>query len=691
MMSSANQVVGSGGIWLRSLCALLVAGALPAQAAVFDIADGDVAGLRAAITTAASNGQEDTINLAENGTYTFVDYLTAPADEDNYTGVRAGLLVIRNSDVTDRRPSTINGNGATLQRSEAPGTPSFRVLFVYGHTLLVNDLVVKNGLAACQGTSESALSPCWGGGILTMFSRLVLQRCTITDNHAVSIDPFDGQQRGATGGGISSSLSLLALVDSQVTNNSATGPVFDPAFDPHQSAVGVFNASTLGGGVFSYWSALFDDNPSLYVWNSTITGNQAVGGANGGPAGGGGIFSALDDLSMKDSTICGNVARGGDALGSLLPSGGGVGGGLVVVNGELIGLSGFGSADISNTTFCDNSAQGGSPTEASNTLGVFGFPSAGGGLLLAAPTAIDGCTINGNSAPGGRGGGLLTVNNPALGLPASTIGTNLNIFGNSALLHPDVDDPSIPEPPTLTPTPTTNGGATATPIPPTSTPIPPTDTPLPPTQTPVGPTNTPQHPTATPATTTPVATATPVYVPVTCPATPAGSCISSRLGSLLLRDSSDDSRDRLVWQFAHGGNTDPSDFGNPLGSDGYALCVYDDSNPVMAIQIEPGAPQWRRRTAGFNYSVSGGNEDGVTEARLGAGRPGKPDTRIIIKASGTTLPLPAPVGGGRFFAQTSSVTVQFHQANGRCYSTPFGAADTTRNGTKGFRTRFLEP
>src|SRR5438105_13230321 len=39
------------------------------RAATFPIADGDVAGLKSAITSANANGQDDTIELAMNGTY----------------------------------------------------------------------------------------------------------------------------------------------------------------------------------------------------------------------------------------------------------------------------------------------------------------------------------------------------------------------------------------------------------------------------------------------------------------------------------------------------------------------------------------------------------------------------------------------------------------------------------------------
>ena len=43
---------------------LLVLASAAAEAATFNIADGDVAGLKSAITTANSNNEDDTIDLA---------------------------------------------------------------------------------------------------------------------------------------------------------------------------------------------------------------------------------------------------------------------------------------------------------------------------------------------------------------------------------------------------------------------------------------------------------------------------------------------------------------------------------------------------------------------------------------------------------------------------------------------------
>lgn len=50
-----------------------------------------------------------------------------------------------------------------------------------------------------------------------------------------------------------------------------------------------------------------------------------------------------------------------------------------------------------------------------------------------------------------------------------------------------------------------------------------------------------------------------------------------------------------------------------------------------------------------------------------------------MKGKGTNLPMPAPVSGTRFFAQTIAVTAQLREANGDCYATTFTDADTKKN------------
>src|SRR5437588_2709680 len=126
-------------IFLTVCIAVVFLSAAAAQAAVFNIADGDVAGLKSAINTANSNGQDDTINLATNGTYT----LTAVDNTDN--GANGLPRILEDLAGQTSHSLTINGNGATIVRT---GTaPDFRILAIYqpqgAANVTPNDLTIS--------------------------------------------------------------------------------------------------------------------------------------------------------------------------------------------------------------------------------------------------------------------------------------------------------------------------------------------------------------------------------------------------------------------------------------------------------------------------------------------------------------------------------------------------------------------
>lgn len=105
--------------------------------------NGNMAALIQAINDAEGNPDETTINLG-GGTYT----LTAI---DNSTIGDAGLPIIT-TDVI------INGNNSRIHRSDAPGTPEFRILIFDGDTttLTINDLTISNGIANSSGAGGLA-------------------------------------------------------------------------------------------------------------------------------------------------------------------------------------------------------------------------------------------------------------------------------------------------------------------------------------------------------------------------------------------------------------------------------------------------------------------------------------------------------------------------------------------------------
>lgn len=167
----------------------------------------------------------DVIELTPGATYTLFEV-------DNTVGFgNTGLPFLTIGTVT------INGHGATIERSRAKGTPGFRLFFLAGAaSLTLNGLTLTNGLAEVgEGTLRA-------GGAIMSFATLRLVNCTITANSSPDL-----------GGGIYVADGSFEMVNSTVSGNDAPR----------------------GGGVY------FDlpSGASASLVNSTITDNSAEQGA----------------------------------------------------------------------------------------------------------------------------------------------------------------------------------------------------------------------------------------------------------------------------------------------------------------------------------------------------------------------------------------------------------------------------
>jgi hypothetical protein len=176
---------------------LLLAPALLGQrqsytvAATFTIADGDVAGLKSAIATANTNGEDDTIDLATTGNYTL-----ATVDNSNTTGSN-GLPVIASD---GGHALTLNGHGATLARDKS--VPGIRLLATNPRAMVtVTDLTFSNGSAAN------------GGGIYNDHASMNVSRCNFNVNYA------SDSGGGIYNNGTKSGTSTLNLTDCNFSYN----------------------------------------------------------------------------------------------------------------------------------------------------------------------------------------------------------------------------------------------------------------------------------------------------------------------------------------------------------------------------------------------------------------------------------------------------------------------------------------
>jgi hypothetical protein len=321
---------------------------------VVNVAGGDTAGLLAAINTANADSQADTIALAANSTYNLT------AVDHNGSNGPDGLPV-----VTTTHGLTIQGNGATIERSSAAGTPQFRILEVQPNAIAtLQGLTIANGSV----TEAPANGFSGGGGVLNDKGTLTVSNTTFLSNSVIG-----ATGSLALGGAIESASSLTVTAMLNVSNSTFT----------LNSVTGGSGNAGLGGGIYN--------DGTLTLSNSTFTSNSATGGngTNGELGGGGGIASDFGTATVTNSTFASNSAIGGSGTNQ---GGEGLGGGIL----NLLGAAGPPSMTVSNTTVTSNAAVGGS--------GAFGF-GFGGGIDNTATLTINN-SIVGNNTGGDILGGV---------------------------------------------------------------------------------------------------------------------------------------------------------------------------------------------------------------------------------------------------------------------------------------------
>jgi CSLREA domain-containing protein len=443
---------------LRTACYLLgMFITTAAHSAVFNIADGDVAALKNAMNIANSNDEADTINLASNGTYILTTV-------DNTLNGPNGLPLV--DDDVAGLDLTINGNGATIERSSAAGTPVFRILQLnYEAALSCDSLTIKNGLL-----NDPVFPSDRGAGIFLNHGALTLTNCMVRGNTALS------------GGGIYSFGSVVTLNDCTVNENLANygGGIYSVEGELSASGSSFLENSAQGGGTANQPGAggAIYSNSGNVATTLTLTGCQFLGNKilGLGQGGGAGVYirkqTATATAVLTNCTFAGNSGEAafGAAIrndaGSLSVTGcilrqnsgpygaaiynysgpldirgstfeantvtengsgfGGQGGAIYNILGTVTLLEStlrsneasksggaiynWGTATLTNTELKDNASvlEGGAITNISEiTLAdcrvQTNHAPAGGGIHSTATASVERCTLNGNTATSGGG------------------------------------------------------------------------------------------------------------------------------------------------------------------------------------------------------------------------------------------------------------------------------------------------
>jgi hypothetical protein len=370
-----------------------------------------VSDLIADINAANAAGGTNTITLTAPTTSPYV--LTTV---NNTTNGATALPVISGGGKKVAADSlTIIGNGDTIERGTASGTPDFRLFDVAsGASLTLENLTLQNGLAFGSGSSAE-------GGAIYNQGTLVLSAVTVQGNVAQGSDGVTKNNgtvspgNAAAGGGIWSGSSLTLQNGTLVQNNQAIG---DYGFLGGQFEGPIPGGDASGGGLYlgggtanltgvsinnnlafagveasAYGGGLYLAAGTLNLSSDTVDGNQATaastGRASANYSNGGGLFVARGTANLSGDAVNGNVVNG--APGAPYPpqnsgSNYGDGGGIYVAAGATV-------------TLCNDTVQ--------NNLAIGVSFSWGGGLYIAskATVYIDSFTV------------ANTINNDADGVP----------------------------------------------------------------------------------------------------------------------------------------------------------------------------------------------------------------------------------------------------------------------------------
>jgi hypothetical protein len=174
--------------------------------------------------------------------------------------------------------------------------------------------------------------------------------------------------------------------------------------------------------------------------------------------------------------------------------------------------------------------------------------------------------------------------------------------------------------------------------------------------------------------------------PIPCAAAPLFGCLTpveAQKAKLTIKDKTPDAGDQMTWQWTKGAATTLTDFGSPLDTDGYVLCLYGPTNTLLSVSAIPpagrchGVACWKALgTKGFKYANKDASPNGVTKISLAAGDIGK--AKVVVKAKGgavvlPTLPIPLPL------------RVQFQGTHGVCWEATYSIAGELANSTVQFK------
>ena len=164
-----------------------------------------------------------------------------------------------------------------------------------------------------------------------------------------------------------------------------------------------------------------------------------------------------------------------------------------------------------------------------------------------------------------------------------------------------------------------------------------------------------------------------------CGPTPAAGCrtVPTHRSTLVIGDNFKDAQDVVSWKWSQGQQTQPGDFGNPLATTNYVLCVYDGSaapQPVKVSAALAGTTWTAPLPTFFKYDNPARTPSGLFSAALHAGPDG--NASITVKGKGARVEPPG-------LPLTLPVTVRLRNSDtSTCWTATYGSTVVVNNGKK---------
>lgn len=144
-----------------------------------------------------------------------------------------------------------------------------------------------------------------------------------------------------------------------------------------------------------------------------------------------------------------------------------------------------------------------------------------------------------------------------------------------------------------------------------------------------------------------------------------------------MQDSTLDDKDKIIWKGVRGATTTKSEFGDPLHTESYAFCMYDNTGLILGTVIPAGGtcagrPCWSEKVFSYTYKDKAFLPDGIYSIFLKQGLVNG-TAKFIVKARGAPLDMP------NLAMLQSPVTVQLKNSSGKCWGAVYSFPPVGRN------------